>query len=89
MDGALFGLAYAIVLLASVASIIIFVFCAWVLIDAVKRPERDWQTADQNKVLWLVILGGSWLVGIPFIAGLMYVLWPRPALMRAQRDTAA
>jgi hypothetical protein len=83
-DEVLAGLGFLIVSLAFVASVIIFVFCAWTFIDAVKRPDHEWLAAGQNKVVWLVVLGGSWLIGLSLLAALVYWFWPRRALVRAQ-----
>jgi protein-S-isoprenylcysteine O-methyltransferase Ste14 len=84
MDNASAGLGIGLILLFLLVGLVATVFCIWAVVDAVKRPDHEWAAAGQNKVVWLVVLLGSWFVGFALIAALVYWFWPRPALIRAQ-----
>ncbi|WP_435746928.1 DUF2516 family protein [Nocardioides sp. SYSU DS0663] len=57
----------------------------WALVDALRFTEQEWEAAGQSRNLWLVLLVGALLAGIPFVAALVYLFWPRPALKRARQ----
>ena len=57
------------------------VFWIWTIIDAAKTPDQAWVAAGQSKILWIVLIA---VLGA--VLSLVYVLWPRPALMRAASE---
>ncbi len=63
-----------IVLLVALAG---FAFWIWTLVDCLRRPDQQWQTAGQNKILWAVLIA---VLGV--LGSILYVVIPRPALRR-------
>lgn len=52
-----------------------FAFWIWMLIDALRRPSTDWEAADQNQVVYIVVI-----VVLGFIGAVVYALVARPRL---------
>lgn len=52
-----------------------FVFWIWGLVDALRRPQSEWQAAGQNQILWVVVM-----VFLGFIGTILYLLIARPQL---------
>lgn len=71
----LFAGLHVVVLLVWLALVALWVAS---LVDALRRPDAQWQAAGQNKTLFvlLIILTG-WL------GALLYAVIPRPALKQA------
>ncbi|MCP4227119.1 MAG: hypothetical protein GY773_27560 [Actinomycetia bacterium] len=57
-----------------------FIFWIWSLLDALRRPDADWEQAGQNKLVWVLVL-----IFIGFIGSIIYLLVARPALENAKR----
>jgi hypothetical protein len=53
-----------------------FVFWIWALVDAARRPQRQWATAGKSQALWLVVI-----VLLGWLGALLYCLIARPALI--------
>ncbi|MGQ0434503.1 MAG: hypothetical protein ACT452_19115 [Microthrixaceae bacterium] len=54
------------------------VFPIWGIIDAALRPDDAWARANQNKVVWILVLIFLWTLG-----ALIYFLAIRPKLAAA------
>ena len=57
-----------------------FVFWIWSLVDAIQRPDSEWEQAGQNKLVWILVL-----IFIGFIGSIIYLLVARPALEEVKR----
>ena len=64
-----------LVLLILVVGLVGFAVWLWALIDALQRPDSDWRSADQSKIVWILVIV---LVGI--IGSLIYLVVARPRL---------
>jgi uncharacterized membrane protein YqaE (UPF0057 family) len=74
MDVALLLPVAAIVLLAG------FAFWLYMLIDALRRPAAEWEAADQNQVVHIVVI-----VVLGFIGAIVYAVVARPRLQAIAR----
>lgn len=72
---AVFPLFFVFFLLLAVVG---FAFWLWTLVDALRYSDATWKAAEQEKVLWVVLIA---VLGV--IGSLIYVFLPRPALRRA------
>lgn len=52
-----------------------FALWVWSLVDAIQRPDAEWEQADQNKLIWILVL-----VFVGFIGSIIYLLVARPQL---------
>lgn len=52
-----------------------FVFWIWGLVDALRRPQSNWEAAGQNQILWVVLM-----IFLGFIGTILYVIIARPQL---------
>ncbi|MCB2224053.1 MAG: PLDc N-terminal domain-containing protein [Actinobacteria bacterium] len=60
-------------------ALLFFLFWAWALIDAVKRPTDQWERAHQSEIVWiLVILLGSVLGATAYL----FIARPQLELVR-------
>ena len=57
-----------------------FAFWLWALIDAVQRPDAEWEQAGQNKLIWILVL-----IFVGFIGSFLYLLVARPQLENVKR----
>jgi DMSO reductase anchor subunit len=57
-----------------------FVFWIWSLVDAIQRPDSEWEQAGQNKLVWILVL-----IFIGFIGSIIYLLVARPSLEEVKR----
>ncbi|MCP4226106.1 MAG: hypothetical protein GY773_22445, partial [Actinomycetia bacterium] len=46
----LFFLLFGVVALGGLA------FWVWSLVDAIQRPDAEWEQAGQNKLIWILVL---------------------------------
>lgn len=61
---------YGLVLLVGLA---LFVFWIFMLIDCIKRKDDQFPNASDNtKTIWLVILLVSWILGLNWLAAIVY-----------------
>ena len=61
-----------------IIAIVPWVVMAIALLDALRHPRTRWELADQDQMLWtIVILSGGF---IPVIGPLVYLLVARPRL---------
>ena len=58
-----------------------FVFWIWSLVDAIQRPDAEWEQAGQNKLVWILVL-----IFIGFIGSIIYLLVARPSLEEVKRE---
>lgn len=49
----------------------------WSLVDALRISDQRWDTAGQNKLLWVLLI-----VFLGVVGSVLYVAIPRPALGR-------
>lgn len=57
-----------------------FAFWLWMLIDALRRPTAEWEAADQNQIVHIVVI-----VVLGFIGAIVYALVARPRLQEVSR----
>lgn len=57
-----------------------FVFWIWSLVDAIQRPDAEWEQAGQNKLVWILVL-----IFVGFIGSIIYLLVARPSLEEVKR----
>ena len=57
-----------------------FVFWVWGLVDALQRPDADWEQAQQNKLVWILVM-----IFVGFVGTLIYLLVARPRLEEVKR----
>lgn len=69
MNSSLFLLAFGLVFLLGA------IFWLWMLIDALRRPAREWEAAGQNQIVHVVVI-----VVLGFIGAIVYALVARPRL---------
>jgi len=57
--------------------VLVVVTIGWfvALVDAIRRPKAQWQLADQNKVLFLVLI-----IFLGWFGALLYAMIPLPQL---------
>lgn len=48
----------------------------WGIVDAAMRPETEWTSANQNKVVWIVLQ-----VGLGAVGAIAYFMAVRPKLI--------
>lgn len=65
--------------LFAVAVFAVVVVPIWAVIDAATTPDGAWRAADQNKILWIVLIVVLWAIG-----GAAYLVAIRPKLRAAQ-----
>ena len=70
------GIALVIILLPV---LLIAGFWLRTLVDAAKRPDSEWRSADQSKVLWVLLI-----VFLGALGSILYLVIPRPTLRRSQ-----
>ncbi len=58
--------------------LVAFGLWVWGLVDALAKPDAVWQSAGQNKILWVVVIV---LAGV--IGAVIYLVVARPQLERA------
>ena len=58
-----------------------FVWWVWCLIQALRVPDSDWARADQNKLLYILLM-----VVLGVVGTIAYAVVARPALRRAGAD---
>lgn len=54
------------------------------LIDALKVPDQTWETAGQNKLLWVLVI-----VLLTLLGAILYWFIARPSLKQVQGNSAA
>lgn len=74
MEVGLFFFGFGIIALAG------FAFWVWSLVDAIQRPDPEWERAGQNKLIWILVL-----IFVGFIGSFIYLVVARPQL-EAARD---
>lgn len=52
------------------------------LVDLVKRPQSQWQAADQNQLLW-----GGIVVFVSLVGPILYLVMARPKLEATALNT--
>ncbi len=57
----------------------LFVFHIWALIDVLRTPQSVWAAADQNQVLWGIVV-----LFLSLIGPILYLVIARPQLLAAQ-----
>lgn len=79
MEGALVAIFIVVLLLFVVG---VYVLGIWMIVDAARRPDWQFQMSGQNKVLWIVLGAvGITVCGlVPWIAGPVYFLSVRKKL---------
>ena len=70
----LFFLGFGIIALAG------FALWIWSLVDAIQRPDPEWEEAGQNKLVWILVL-----IFVGFIGSIIYLLVARPQLEDVKR----
>lgn len=71
------GMLVIVVLLLMLFALIPFVWWLLCLIQAVKVPDSQWAAADQNKIVYVLLM-----VLLGLIGTIIYVIVARPALRR-------
>jgi heme/copper-type cytochrome/quinol oxidase subunit 2 len=56
-----------------------FAFWLWTLIDALQRPDTEWQRAGQSKLIWVLVL-----IFVGVIGSIIYLVVARPQLDQAR-----
>ena len=69
-----------LILLFGLVGIAGFAFWVWSLVDAIQRPDRDWEQAGQTKLVWILLL-----IFTGFLGSFIYLLVARPALEDVER----
>ena len=67
-------------LLITIAGLAGFVFWVWSLVDAIQRPDADWEQAGQTKLVWILVLIFTGALG-----SFIYLLVARPSLEEVKR----
>ena len=68
------------VLLFAIAGLAAFVFWVWSLVDAIQRPDGDWEQAGQTKLVWILVIVFTGALG-----SFIYLLVARPSLEEVKR----
>lgn len=69
------GTLLAVVLVIALLSAVIWL---WALVSAITTPGPVWERAQQNQIVWVVVIAVLGIVG-----ALLYLLIAKPALTRA------
>lgn len=77
------GIFLAVAIVMMILGAAAFAFWIWSIIDAVRFADAEWAAAEQNKIVWVVLI-----VVLGALASLIYVFWPRPSLKRARASLA-
>lgn len=56
----------------------LFVFHIWALVDALRTPASVWNAAEQNQVLWVIVV-----LFLSLLGPVLYLLIARPQLQAA------
>ncbi|NLC97667.1 MAG: hypothetical protein GX678_01115 [Actinomycetales bacterium] len=72
------GIGVLEILIILALSLVPFAIWLWALVDSVVRPQQNWAAANQNQLLWVILI-----VLIPCVGAVLYFLVPRPALKAA------
>jgi hypothetical protein len=67
-------------LLIAVGGLAGFVFWVWSLVDAIQRPDGDWEQAGQTKLVWILVIVFTGAIG-----SFIYLLVARPSLEEVKR----
>jgi len=67
-------------LLLAVGGLAGFVFWVWSLVDAIQRPDADWEQAGQTKLVWILVIIFTGALG-----SFIYLLVARPPLEEVKR----
>ena len=68
-------------ILLAILLLLVLAAAGWwlsLLVEALRTPDSQWAAADQNKLVFVVVL-----VVVPLVGALVYVLVARPALRSA------
>ena len=57
-----------------------FAFWVWSLVDAIQRPDAEWEQAGQNKLIWILVI-----IFVGCIGSIIYLVVARPQLENAKR----
>ena len=52
-----------------------FAFWVWALVDALQRPDDEWQHAGQNKLVWILVM-----IFLGILGSFIYLVVARPSL---------
>ncbi|MCG9478964.1 MAG: DUF2516 family protein [Actinomycetia bacterium] len=66
---------FAIICWAIFALVGLFLFIVWIitLVDCAKRKNEEFPSGGENaKTIWLVVLIASWVVGLYWLAAILY-----------------
>ena len=76
----LFFLFATVLFLASLALVI------WGVVDAASRSDAAWAAAEQNKVLWIALQAGGFLLGAAggLVMAIIYLAAIRPKVQAAE-----
>jgi hypothetical protein len=68
-----------------ILGLVMFAVCIWAIVDASVRPKAAWERANQNKVLWIVLIAVLTFLStfIGLIISLVYLLAIRPKVEAA------
>ena len=72
------GAELLVLLVLIVIVLAVVAFWLWPLVDAVSRPESQWQRADQSKIVWVMLI-----IFLGLLGSVLYLAIARPALTRA------
>lgn len=60
----------------------VFAFHVWAILDVVRRPASEWQSAGQNQVLWAIVV-----LLLSIVGPIIYLAIARPQLVAAESSS--
>ena len=61
----------------------LFVFHIWALVDLLKMPTTAWETAEQNEIVWAIVV-----LALAFVGPILYLVIARPQLLAAKASSS-
>lgn len=78
-------LALLAVVAVTVLTVGMFVFWVVTLVDVVRFTNAEYEQVGHSRAGWLATHVGALVVGLPFVASLLYWFWPRRLLLAARQ----
>jgi hypothetical protein len=68
----------------SLLAAVLIALPVWGVIDALSRPDVQWEQIGESKSRWVLLLALTWPIGIGFVLALVYFVRIRPRLAAAE-----
>ena len=62
----------------------LFVFHIWAIVDLLKMPTTAWEKAEQNEIVWAIVV-----LALAFVGPILYLVIARPQLLAAKAKSTS